>query len=1049
MKIVVLLSLLCTAAFGLDCYPFAMDKPNATEELCLAQGCAWNDNSCTFKSLTETGKGLCGKVAVASRLECRNPKYGGVVKDEGECAEMGCCFDQVADGERIQCFRTYSEGYNVVSMEKVKGGYEGRLVLPEDRSGPFGNDIRELGVRVWLEMEDRLRLKIYDPNHERYEVKNIVKEDEEMGDVELMYEFGYTTKPFGVSVVRKLTGQVVFNSTPGDTKFGGLVFENQYLEMSTKLSMTKGYSARIFGLGEQVSNLMLVNEGAVGQHYTFFARDAAASTAQHDTNGGNNIYGTHPFYMQLEDDGNANGVFLLNSNALEVVLQHDAITFRTIGGVLDFYVFLGPTPEKVVKQYTALVGTQILPPYWALGFQLCKWGLTLEKTKEITRKMRQANIPYDVQWNDIDYMDQHAIFTLDPKAYPATQMRQYIDELHDNDMHYVNIHDPGVSSDYTGSYDFTAYSRLLELNAFVKTKKGKDPLIGKVWPGWVAYPDFFHPNATEYWTAEVRKFHKVIPFDGMWIDMNEPSNFCDGERPYNCRSGEDAGGSPDDSSNGYVGDFSGEYVKTPDIAYPFDPFRQPYVPGQSQQRKGGKGNLDSGTIAMSAVQHPSLHYNLHSLYGHSELVETMKAITAVRGKRSLVVSRSTFSGSGKHGMHWLGDNEASWQNLANSIVGILSMNMFGVTFVGADICGFGGRTTSELCIRWQQLGAFYPFSRNHNSIESMPQAPIDFDTDTTNIIKASIETRYRLLPYLYTLYFFSNTQGSTVVRPLFFEFPNDVNAARIDTQFLLGRGLLITPVLQERHREVAGYFPSDRWYDYFTGEELLSEKSFPQKVSLPAPLDFINVHVRGGTILPTQDHGLTAPISRTMNMQLIVALSTKSTHYTASGHLYLDDGEGLDTIEKKAYTLVHFAAAYSPRNGLTIESSSETQNFNGLSKITEIMLYGVPTWTEQDLELQLHDQVLLVSSHYDSNLKTLRLSGISIPSHESFSIHSAQLLTPVSLIKPDQATLAGNTPSVSSTTIFLGSVFVVAGIFGLVRYNSNRYFASKKGYTSI
>ena len=113
-----------------------------------------------------------------------------------------------------------------------------------------------------------------------------------------------------------------------------------------------------------------------------------------------NLYSSHPFYLTVEDtDGNSDGVFLFNSNAMDVILQpKPAITWRTIGGILDFFVFVGPEPKDVVKQYTSLIGFPEMPPYWAFGFQLCKYIYNgLDGMIAVYNRTRKANIPYDVQ----------------------------------------------------------------------------------------------------------------------------------------------------------------------------------------------------------------------------------------------------------------------------------------------------------------------------------------------------------------------------------------------------------------------------------------------------------------------------------------------------------------------------------------------------------------------------------------------------------------------------------------------------------------------------
>jgi alpha-glucosidase (family GH31 glycosyl hydrolase) len=113
----------------------------------------------------------------------------------------------------------------------------------------------------------------------------------------------------------------------------------------------------------------------------------------------------------------------------------------------------------------------------------------------------------------------------------------------------------------------------------------------------------------------------------------------------------------------------------------------------------------------STIRGNGRFFDTKNLFGWSEIRSTANALKVTTGKRGEVISRSTFPSSGHYGGHWLGDNTARWEDLATSIIGAQEFNLFGIPFVGSDICGFIGDTTEELCLRWQQMGAFHSFSR--------------------------------------------------------------------------------------------------------------------------------------------------------------------------------------------------------------------------------------------------------------------------------------------------------------------------------------------------
>uniref|UniRef100_A0A8C5E1Q5 Glucosidase, alpha n=1 Tax=Gouania willdenowi TaxID=441366 RepID=A0A8C5E1Q5_GOUWI len=562
--------------------------------------------------------------------------------------------------------------------------------------------------------------------------------------------------------------------------------------------------------------------------------------------------------MLQEEDGFAHGVFLLNSNAIEVMLQPTpALTWVSTGGILDLYIFLGPDPQSVIRQYLQIIGYPMMPPYWSLGFHLCRWGYTTTNaTRRVVQHMHEANIPLDVQWNDLDYASERRVFTFDPLRFG--DLPEMVEEFHKRGMKYILILDPGISSTSPpGTYP--PFDDGLRRDVFIKNATGH-VLIGKVWPGPTAFPDFTNPETRVWWDDFIKNFHSKVPVDGLWIDMNEPASFVQGS----------VDGCPDS-----------------DLENP------PYTPIVGRQ-------LNSGTLCMSAQQKLSTHYNLHNLYGLTEAYATHRALMNIQQTRPFVLSRSSFPGIGQFSAVWTGDVRSDWEQLRYSILAVLQFSLFGVPLVGADVCGFGGNTTEELCVRWMQLGAFYPFMRNHNDKPNAPQEPYVFGQKAQAAMRSALNLRYSLLPFLYTLFHHAHTSADTVARPLFMEFPTDPNCWTIDHQFLWGSSLLISPVLDEGVVELVAYLPPGTWYSLQNGQPFYSNGQY---LLLPAPLDTINVHVREGHIVPRQEPALTTTASRLNPFFLTVALSAGGW---AWGDMFWDDGDSLDSFEMQKYCYVVF-----------------------------------------------------------------------------------------------------------------------------------------------
>jgi len=192
-----------------------------------------------------------------------------------------------------------------------------------------------------------------------------------------------------------------------------------------------------------------------------------------------NLYGDHAFYLSVEDSEHAMGLYFLNSNAMDISVQPaPALTFTTIGGVIDLFLYLGPSAHQVVSQHAAVVGRPFLPPYFSLGFHLCRWKYNNgSHLMEVIRRNRAAQMPYEVQWVDIDSMYQRLDWTYDPQR--LAELPDIVADLHANEQYYVNIIDPAIAV----RQGYEPYEAGLVSDVFIKEADSEKPIQGVVWPG--------------------------------------------------------------------------------------------------------------------------------------------------------------------------------------------------------------------------------------------------------------------------------------------------------------------------------------------------------------------------------------------------------------------------------------------------------------------------------------------------------------------------------------------------------------------------------------
>jgi len=513
------------------------------------------------------------------------------------------------------------------------------------------------------------------------------------------------------------------------------------------------------------------------------------------------LYLSIPFFLGLRFEAGrsrALGVLLdAFAPSLFDVAKSDTgrVWMETTAGGLDLTLFPGPRPADVLRRFTARVGRTPLPPRWALGHHQSRWSYASEReVRRLAREIRRRGIPTDVIHLDIDYMHGFRVFTWDARRFPNPA--RLLRDLAADGFRVVTIIDPGVKVDR----DYPVFQDGRSRDLFCRNADGS-PYTLLVWPKQSMLPDFNRPEARAWWGEQHRPLVEV-GVAGIWNDMNEPAGW-----QTELRLGRlILPRRPQDMSHVVQAD-------------PVDPERR--VP----------------------------HESVRNLYALQECRATRAFLETARPQqRAFVLSRSGHAGIQRHATIWTGDNASRWPHLRESLPMLMNLSLSGVAFCGADIGGFAGSCTPELYARWIQIGALYPFARTHSMLFMRRQEPWRFGKRVEAIAKTALELRMRLLPYLEALFRESEATGAPIWRPLFYEYPDDPAAAKIEDQVMIGPTLMAAPVLQRGAREREVYLPTGVWTSLEGGARFAG----PASIRVAAPLERMPLFARGGSVLPTR-----------------------------------------------------------------------------------------------------------------------------------------------------------------------------------------------------
>ncbi|KAL7159773.1 hypothetical protein ABFS83_01G050300 [Erythranthe nasuta] len=545
--------------------------------------------------------------------------------------------------------------------------------------------------------------------------------------------------------------------------------------------------------------------------------------------GTTSLYQSHPWILVLLPNGEAIGVLADTTRRCEIDLRKES-NIKLVSSSSYPVITFGPfaSPTDVLASFARAVGKVFMPPKWALGYHQCRWSYDSDaRVREIARTFREKKIPCDVIWMDIDYMDGFRCFTFDKERFPDP--KSLVNDLHQSGFKAIWMLDPGIKKE-NGYYVYDSGS---ENDIWTQTADGK-PYVGEVWPGPCVFPDYTQSKARLWWANLVKDFISN-GVDGIWNDMNEPAVF-----------------------------------KTVTKTMP-------------------ESNIHRGDTDLGGHQNHS-HY--HNVYGMLMAQSTYKGMKlADENKRPFVLTRAGFVGSQRYAATWTGDNLSTWEHLHMSIPMAVQLGLSGQPLAGPDIGGYAGNATPQLFGRWMGVGSMFPFCRGHSERDTTDHEPWSFGDECEEVCRVALRRRYRILPLIYTLFYFAHTEGIPVVTPTFFADTKDLELRTHENSFMLGPLLVYASTGKDQELyEMQHKLPKGIWLDFDF------EDSHPD---LPA------LYLKGGSIIPVAPpHQHVDEATPTDDLSLLVALDE---HGKAEGSLYEDDGDGYE-YTKGGYLLTTYFA---------------------------------------------------------------------------------------------------------------------------------------------
>lgn len=581
----------------------------------------------------------------------------------------------------------------------------------------------------------------------------------------------------------------------------------------------------LFGIPEHADNFAL--RTTVGEEpYRLYTLDVPNFV----TDSPMALYGAVPVLYSHSTDRTI-GIYWQNSAETWVDVHNSSTAhFMSETGIIDVFVFLGPTPSEAFSQYTKLTGHVNLPQMFSIAYHQCRWNY--ESSADVLNVVENYDL-YDIQldtmWLDIDYTDEKKYFTWDRTNFPDPL--GLIQTLNSTGRRLTFIIDPHIKRDE----NYFLHQQCTALNYYVKNAEGMD-YEGDCWPGSSSYIDFFNPAARKHYADQylMENFVDQSIYTGIWNDMNEPAVF--------------------------------------------DDYGEKTMP---------RANLHYG-----GWEHRNLHNMYGFMHTKGTFDGVLRRSNSQL--RPFILTRSFFAGSQRYAAVWTGDNTADWSYLQVSIKTCLSLGVVGFSFCGSDIGGFSEEPTTELMERWYQAAAYQPFFRNHAVAGSRRREPYLFENSVDifrDAIRArySLLPFWYTMFYEHELNGLPVMRPMLANYPTDVNGFQLDSQYMLSDVLLIAPVMEAGATSVNVHFPSKSSGVSDVWYDI---DDYSIAASTSQTKSIPVNAKKIPVYQRGGTILPRKETlRKSSAFMKNDPVTLFVAVDSSNR---ASGTLFIDDEESYD-----------------------------------------------------------------------------------------------------------------------------------------------------------